>query len=187
MQNLANHIKLFNEYVGRLVAWLCIPLVVGTFLIALLRYSFSISWIWLQELTVWAHALLFMLASAYTLAHDEHVRVDIFYRRFSPRCKSWINLLGCVFFLAPVSILLISVSFDYVVVSWTIQEGSRDAGGLPYPFVPLLKTAIPLAFALVFIQGVTMVLMSIEDLYRGGTEVNKQTEECGNPDLNGFL
>jgi TRAP-type mannitol/chloroaromatic compound transport system permease small subunit len=69
-----------------------------------------------------------------------------------------VDLVGSLVFLLPVSIMLIVTSTDYVITSWSIGEGSRESGGLPFPFVPMLKTAIPLAFVLVAIQGVAIVL-----------------------------
>jgi len=151
-------LRRFSERTGAVVAWLTVPMVVCTFLIALMRYAFAENWIWLQELVIWMHAIVFMLAAAYTLNLDAHVRVDIFYRQFSPRRQAWVELIGCLIFLLPVSAMLIAVSFDYVVTSWSRGEGSSEIGGLPYPFVPLLKTVIPLTFVLIAIQGVAMVL-----------------------------
>lgn len=148
----------FSRKTGAVIAWLTLPMVLGTFAIALLRYAFSLNWIWMQELVVWLHAVVFMLAAAYTLQADEHVRVDIFYRQFSPRRKAVVDLLGTLVFLLPVSALLIATSLDYVVTSWSIGEGSREAGGLPFPFVPMLKTMIPLAFVLVCLQGIAIMI-----------------------------
>jgi TRAP-type mannitol/chloroaromatic compound transport system permease small subunit len=156
--SLAGHLRRFSEYSGAAIAWLTLPMVGGTFLIALLRYAFALNWIWMQELVVWMHACVFMLAAAYTLNRDEHVRVDIFYRQCSARRKALVDLVGSLVFLLPVSIMLIVTSTDYVITSWSIGEGSRESGGLPFPFVPMLKTAIPLAFVLVAIQGVAIVL-----------------------------
>lgn len=154
---LAVALSRFSELTGSAVAWLTLPMVVLTFLIALLRYVFAMNWIWLQELVIWMHAAVFMLAAAYTLNRDEHVRVDIFYRRFSRRGKAWIDLCGCIAFLLPVAGLLIWTSIDYVLTSWSIREGSQEVGGLPYPFVPALKTVIPAAFVLVGMQGIAII------------------------------
>jgi TRAP-type mannitol/chloroaromatic compound transport system permease small subunit len=161
MHQLQKMLKAFNEKIGLAIAWLTVPMVVGTFLIAVLRYAFDLGWIWMQESVLWMHAALFMLASAYTLGHDEHVRVDIFYRGLSERGKAWVNLFGTLLLLLPMSIFLIAISFDYVATSWAIREGSRDAGGLPFPFVPLLKSVIPLSFALVVVQGAVSVLEGV--------------------------
>ncbi len=156
-QALATQLRRFSELTGAVIAWLTLPMVAGTFVIALLRYAFSLNWIWMQELVVWMHAVVFMLAAAYTLNRDEHVRVDIFYRQFPARRKALINLIGSLVFLLPLSSVLIYTSLDYVLTSWSIGEGSREAGGLPFPFVPLLKSAIPLAFVLVAVQGVAII------------------------------
>jgi len=166
MHHLHTALKSFNERIGRVLAWLTVPMVIGTFAIAILRYAFDIGWIWMQESVLWMHAALFMLASAYTLAHDEHVRVDIFYRGLSASGKAWVNLFGTVLLLLPMSIFLIWISFDYVATSWAIREGSREASGLPYPFVPLLKSVIPLSFVLVVIQGIASLLESAVALLR---------------------
>jgi TRAP-type mannitol/chloroaromatic compound transport system permease small subunit len=154
MGTLSKRLRQFSELSGRAIAWLTVPMVVTTFVIVVLRYAFDLGWIWMQESVIWMHAVVFMLAGAYTLSWDAHVRVDIFYRGMSSRRKAWVNLLGIALFLMPVSVFLIATSWEYVVVSWQIHEGSREAGGLPYPFVPVLKSVIPLSFALLLIQGV---------------------------------
>ena len=78
-----------------------------------------------------------MLGCSYALKHNEHVRVDIFYRNFSPVKQAVVNLFGHLFLLWPVVIFIAVVSVDYVSVSWQIKEQSQEAGGLP--FVYLLK------------------------------------------------
>src|SRR5690606_12459081 len=114
-----------SETTGNLVAWLTVPMVVGTFVIVVLRYAFDVGWIWMQEGAVWLHALVFMLAAAYTLKHDEHVRVDILYRRLSRKRRALVDVLGILLLLLPVSIFILAVSWDYVETSWRIREGSR--------------------------------------------------------------
>jgi len=158
MQLIEYRLRQLNELLGRAVAWLLLPMVLGTFAVVVLRYAFSVGWIWMQEAIMWMHAALFMLATAYTLNRDEHVRVDVFYARMSPQRKALVNLLGTLLFLLPMSAFLLVESWDYVRVSWEIREGSRDAGGLPYPFVPLLKTMIPVTAVTVILQGVAQLL-----------------------------
>lgn len=151
-------LRAFSELTGRIVAWLTLPMVLGTFGVVLLRYQFGLGWIWMQEAVTWLHAVTFMLASAYTLNRDEHVRVDVFYRGMSSGKRALTDLLGTLVFLVPVSVFVIVVSYEYVAVSWAIREGSREAGGLPYPFVPLLKSVIPLTALLLLAQGVANAL-----------------------------
>ena len=154
MQSVSEKLRRFSELSGRVVAWLTLPMVFGTFVVVVLRYVFDLGWIWMQESVIWVHAAVFMLAAAYTLNRDEHVRVDVLYRGMRPERKALVNLAGTVLFLLPMAVFLMVTSFDYVVVSWQIGESSREAGGLPYPFVPLLKTVIPAAALMLIAQGV---------------------------------
>lgn len=140
------------------MAWLTLPMVAVTFIVVILRYAFDLGWIWMQESVVWMHAAVFMLAAAYTLSRDEHVRVDIFYRRLDPRRRALVDIAGALLLLLPMMGFLIVSSLDYVVVSWSIREGSREAGGLPYPFVPLLKSLIPVTALLVIVQALARLL-----------------------------
>ena len=162
--DVSQRLSQFSEWTGRVTAWITLPMVVGTFVIVVLRYAFDLGWIWMQEGVVWMHAAVFMLAAAYTLSKDEHVRVDIFYREMSPQHKALVNAAGTLLFLLPVCTFLAITSWDYVAVSWRIHEGSREAGGLPYPFTPLLKSLIPLTAVLIAVQGVADALASIAAL-----------------------
>jgi len=125
---------------GKAVSWLILVMVLATFAIVILRYGFNLGWIWLQEAVTYMHAMVFMLAAAWTLQMDGHVRVDIFYRRSSVRRQAWVNLVGSVFFLVPVCVFLLIIGWDYVFFSWTLLEKSREAGGLPAVY--LLKSLI---------------------------------------------
>lgn len=142
------------ETTGRVVAWLTLVMVVVTFLVVLLRYGFDFGRIWVQELSIWAHGLLFMLAAAYTLKHDEHVRVDVVYRAVSSRQRAWIDLLGTLLLLIPTCLLILWTSWGYAASSWAIGEASQRTGGLPGLY--LLKTAIPLMAVLLLVQGLAM-------------------------------
>jgi TRAP-type mannitol/chloroaromatic compound transport system permease small subunit len=159
--SIARRLDLLGEWTGRVIAWVMVPMVVVQFVIVALRYVFDLGWIWMQEGVLWMHAATFMLATAYTLHHDEHVRVDIFYRKLTGRGRAMVDVLGHMLLLLPMMIFLIIVSWDYVSVSWSIHEGSREAGGLPYPFVPVLKSLIPLTAGLVCVQSVASLLGGI--------------------------
>lgn len=141
----------FVRAVGRGSAWLTLAMVLITFLIVLLRYGFNLGWVWLQESVTYLHAAVFMLAAAWTWQEDGHVRVDIFYRDRSPRHRAWVNLLGTVLFLVPVCVYLFAVGWDYVAASWSLWEGSRQAGGLP--LVYLLKSLVLALPALLLVQA----------------------------------
>jgi TRAP-type mannitol/chloroaromatic compound transport system permease small subunit len=154
-------IERFNIAVGRTIAWLTLLMVLVTFSVVIMRYVFDTGWIWLQESVNWMHAAVFLLAAAYTLANDEHVRVDIFYRNMSPRGRAIVDAAGTLFFLIPFSVFLIWSSWSYVGASWGTQEVSVEAGGLAYPWVPILKTLIPVMAALLFLQAIVILTRSI--------------------------
>ena len=150
-----------NISIGKTVSWLLLVMVATVFGVVVLRYVFSVGWIWLQELVTWMHAMVFLLVAAYALSEDSHVRVDVFYRQWSKHTQNRINFFGSLLCLCPVSLFLVFGSFDYVEASWATKEASKDAGGLAYPFVPLLKTTIPLTGVLLFMQGLVVAFKSI--------------------------
>jgi len=144
---------------GRLLAWLVYATMLLTCLVVLLRYGFNISIIALQESITYVHSCVFMLGAAYTLQQDEHVRVDIFYRRFSPRKKAWVNCLGTLLFLIPFSIFLLLISQEYVANAWTVREASVEKDGIAAVY--LLKTLIPLMALLLLLQGLADLIKNI--------------------------
>lgn len=158
-------------WIGRVVSWLTLLMVLLTFGIVVLRYGMNQGWIWLQESVTYFHALVFMTAAAWTFQTDDHVRVDIFYRDRSSRHKAWVNLLGTLIFLVPFSIFLIVIGWDYVAASWATKEGSREAGGLP--LVYLLKSLILIMPALLLIQSFSMVRACIFTL---GSDRSRETD-----------
>jgi len=139
-------------------------MVLVTFLVVVLRYVFDLGFIWLQETVTWMHAAVFMLGAAYTLLGDEHVRVDVFYREFSPRRKAIVDAAGVLLFLLPLCAFMIWSAWDFVAASWAIKEASRESGGLPYPMVPLLKSVLLLMPAMLVLQGTSLLLKSVATL-----------------------
>ena len=119
------------EISGRTVAWLSLGMVVITCTVVVLRYGFDTGAIALQESVTYMHALVFMIGLSYALKHDRHVRVDLLFNRLSRRSRQRINLIGHVGFLLPICLVITLESFDYVVRSWSILEGSPEAGGIP--------------------------------------------------------
>lgn len=167
MARLLAKLERANILIGRGVAWLTLVMVVVTFTIVVLRYLFDFGWIWLQESVTWMHAAVFMLGAAYTLARDEHVRVDVFYRQAGERRQALTDLVGTLIFLLPVAVFLLWGSLDYVLASWQIQEGSREAGGLPFPAVPLVKSLIPVTALLLLLQALVSGARSAGRLLQG--------------------
>jgi TRAP-type mannitol/chloroaromatic compound transport system permease small subunit len=156
VERVASAIDRAIAAIGRGATWCCLYIVVAEFAIVVMRYTLGIGSIKLQESVLYAHAGLFMLAAAWTLQVDGHVRVDIFYAQARPYTRALVDLIGALLFLLPFAVVLAVLSVPYVERSWGILERSREASGLP--FVYLLKTLIPVFAALIGLQGVAQVL-----------------------------
>jgi len=159
MLNFIKKLENINEWTGRLIAWLTLLIVIVTFLVVILRYGFNFGSIALQESTSYFHAFVFMLGAAYTLKHDGHVRVDIFYRKMNKTKKAWVDLLGTLFLLFPVCLFILIASWDYVFTSWSLLEESGEVGGLAYVYI--LKTALLIMPILLMVQGTAIVLKNL--------------------------
>jgi len=157
----SNALDRFSGLVGKAASWLTLFMVIVTFIVVILRYVFDIGFIWVQESIIWMHAVVFMLGAAYTLREDEHVRVDVFYRGMSEHRQAWVDLLGVLVFLLPLCVFLAWNSIEFVLQSWRIGESSREPGGLPFPFFPMLKAVILLMPITVALQGVSLFLRSL--------------------------
>ncbi len=88
--------------------------------------------------------------------------MDIFYRRMSDKRRAWVNFLGVLVFIFPMCAFFVYASIDYVAASWSIREVSRNSGGLPYPFVPLLKSVLVIMPVAVALQGLSLLLRSAQ-------------------------
>ena len=162
MAALAAFVRLvdrLNDTIGRGVAWLTLAMVLITFAVVVLRYIYAIGWVWMQESYVWLHGIVFMVGAGYTLLHDGHVRVDVFYRPAGYRYRAIVDLLGALLLLLPVVVLVFLVSYDYVIDSWLRLEESREAGGMPALF--LLKSVILVFCGLLGLQGLSLAGRSI--------------------------
>jgi TRAP-type mannitol/chloroaromatic compound transport system permease small subunit len=150
-----------NDRVGRWAAWLALLLVVIVSYDVVMRYLFNITYVFIQELEWHLFAVIFLITAGYAHLLDSHVRVDIFYARFPPRIRAWVDFFGGILFLLPTVVLLIWTSIPFVRASFADLEGSPDPGGIPGRFV--LKAVIPLAFFLLGIQGISEI---IKNFYR---------------------
>jgi TRAP-type mannitol/chloroaromatic compound transport system permease small subunit len=155
-----------NAGIGRTVAWAAMALVAVQFVAVVLRYVFGIGWIWVEESIVYLHASVFMAGAAYTLLQDGHVRVDIFYRDADEIGRARVDLFGTIFFLWPVSALILIKGWPYVAGSWAILEGSPETSGIPAVFV--LKSLILVFAATMMLQGISMAASALMVLRKAG-------------------
>ncbi|MCW8922653.1 MAG: TRAP transporter small permease subunit [Gammaproteobacteria bacterium] len=165
MNGFADAIERFIDWCGRAVSWLTLFMVVITFIVVVLRYLFDTGWIAVQESISYMHAAVFLVGAAYTLQHDAHVRVDIFYSRFGEQARAWVNLCGALFMLMPFMFFIGWMSWEYVLDSWDVLEGSREAGGLPGVF--LLKSLILVMATLLMLQATAQVLRNLNIVLHG--------------------
>ena len=155
----ASLVSAINRIIGLVFSWLALGIVLVCFTVVVERYLFSTSQIWMQDLYVWLSGAMFMAVSAFALMRDDHVRVDIFYRRASLRSKAWLDLFGVVAFLLPFCALVWTYALPFVQRAWRLHEGSPNNGGMPGFYI--LKTFILLFVVLTALQGLAMLCRSI--------------------------
>jgi TRAP-type mannitol/chloroaromatic compound transport system permease small subunit len=164
MLAIADRIDRLTRAVGRAAAWLAAAIVLMQFALVVARYVFSFGSIWLTQSVIYGHAMLIMLAAAWTLAAGGHVRVDVFYAHASARAQAMVDLIGSLLLLLPFALTLLWLSVPYAARSWAILERSQEVGGLPLVF--LLKTLIPLFAVLMVLQGVAQTIRAAAVLAR---------------------
>ena len=160
---LSGLVDTMNEWIGRLISWLVLIMVIlGVYNAVTRKLSQTIgvdlssnSYI---EAQWYMFSLVFLWGAGYTLKHRAHVRVDILYARVSERAKAWIEIFGTLFFLFPLSALIFWVSIPYASESIRILEVSPDPDGLPRY---LIKSAIPIAFVLLMMQGASELIKHV--------------------------
>jgi len=152
---LARLIDALTERVGRLSIWLVLIATLISAGNALARYALSESSNAWLEIQWYLFGAIFLLAAGYTLKHNGHVRIDIFYNRLGARGQAWIDLIGGLFFLLPMAVLLAWLAWPIFLNAWATQEMSPDSGGLlRWP----VKLLLPVGFALLALQGVAEII-----------------------------
>lgn len=152
----------FIKTIGQATSWLTILLVLVIIVDVFLRYVFSVTSARSFEMEWHLFAIIFLLGAAWTLQEDKHVRVDVFYHRFSPKTQGWINLIGTITLLLPFCVVAFYESLSFVESSFAVRETSPDPGGLPARY--LIKATIPTGFLLLGLQGISEALKSIRKI-----------------------
>lgn len=154
-----------NKAIGKIVSWLTLLLVLVIVIDVFLRYVFNTTSAASTELEWHLFAVVFLLGSAYTLQCDGHVRVDVFYDRFSDRTKAWVNLLGTLFLLLPFCIITLFESLPFVMSAYQLGETSPQPGGLPARW--MIKSMIPIGLFLLTLQGISLITKSLTVIFYG--------------------
>ncbi len=167
MHQLANVLETITLRIGQCVRWLALAMVLVMSANVAMRYLFASGEPWQQELVRFMHAALFLLGAGYALKEDSHVRVDVFYQRFSPKAQALVTLVGTIGLLFPCCIALIGFSADYIMDAWRIKEGSAEYHGMPGVY--LLKSCIWLCAGLLMVQGCAASIRAVCVLREGNT------------------
>lgn len=139
--------------------YILIALILLVFSTVFFRYVFNMSYIIIQEIIMYLHALIFMFGISYALKENSHVKIDVLYNTLNKRTQRVISIAGLVSFILPTALFIIYISIDMVTQSWMILEGSSEAGGLNLVFI--LKSLIPISGVLIFLQGISELIKHI--------------------------
>jgi TRAP-type mannitol/chloroaromatic compound transport system permease small subunit len=150
----------FLRYISYFTAFIMALLVVLVVFDATSRYLFSEGSTALQELEWHFFDVVILLSIAFTLRHNAHVRVDIFYDKFSEKTKALVNIITFLFFVLPLSFLIIYIGIGFVEMSYLQHEASSDPGGLQYRWI--VKSLMPLAFVFLSLQAIKELLSDIQ-------------------------
>lgn len=162
MQNVLQKIESIVETIGKAISWLTLLLVILVFGNVFMRYVLNAPMAWAKELEWHLFSLIFMFGAAYTLKHDRHVRVDLFYDRFGKRNKATVNFWGTLLFLLPWCIVLIYTGWQVAISAFRLGERSPESGGLSNLW--LIQFAIPLGMGLLFLQGLVLLFRSFTEM-----------------------
>lgn len=163
---LARGIDRLNEFIGKWVSWLILVAILVSAGNAIIRKAFNISSNAWLELQWYLFGAAFMLAAAYTLKQNEHIRIDVVYGMFSRRVQHWIDLFGHVFFLMPFTLLMIYFFVPYTLLSFRNQEVSNNSGGL---IIWPAKAILLVGFTMLALQGISEIVKKIA-IMRGDME-----------------
>jgi TRAP-type mannitol/chloroaromatic compound transport system permease small subunit len=155
---LSGLIDALNERVGRLSYWLILVMVLVSAGNASVRYAFdrsSNAWL---EIQWYLFSAVFLLGAGYTLLHNQHVRIDVISGRLSKRARAWIDILGTLFFLLPMAIAIMWMSWPVFVQAFELHEESSNAGGL---IVWPARLLVPVGFLLLVLQGISELIKRV--------------------------
>lgn len=158
LQQLSHRLNQLQTAIANVLRWLILAMTLTVAGVVIGRL-FGFGSTAVQESVTYMHGTLFMLCMAYTAHAGGHVRVDIFYRRFTTATKAWVNLLGAILFLLPFAVFIVAISWHAAVQSWQIQESSINPGGLPFVYV--LRALIPLGGGLIALHAVSDICQNL--------------------------
>jgi TRAP-type mannitol/chloroaromatic compound transport system permease small subunit len=165
ISRIVYYIDLVGEWSGKIVCWLLIPVMLGICYEVISRYFFNSPTQWAFDLTWMLYSAHFMLGAGYTLLHKEHIRTDMIYEKLSPRRQGLIDSICYLLLFFPSMLFLLYKGLTEAVYSWDIAERASTSGWQPiiYP----IKTVVPVAAALLILQGISEFIKSVRAVKRG--------------------
>ena len=148
------------DNIAKILTYLLVSMIILVFITVIIRYMLNISYVALQELVMYFHALIFMFGVSYALKEKSHVKIDIIYNSLNKKYQYYISMLGTIIFIIPTSLFIIYSSIDMVTQSWSLLEGSSEAGGLDLVFI--LKSVIPITGVLIFLQALSDIIKYVD-------------------------
>lgn len=158
-ENLADR---FINFIGKTCSILMIALILIVFLEVVMRYFFNLPSNGRLEFQWHLFSIIFLLGMSYGLKENSHVRVDVFFEKFTDKEKAYVDFMGLFFLVLPVSIVIFYYSYDFVMASYLQGERSMDPGGLPYRFI--IKAFVPISFLLLILQSLNLLLKNYKKL-----------------------
>ncbi len=149
--------------VGRYAAWMAIPLMVLIIFDVVTRRFLVLGSTKLQEGEWHFHAVLFLLCIGFAYLKDAHVRIDLVRERLPERVRHWIEFVGCLLFVLPYCLIVVYFSIDFVDRSWSVNEASDSATGLPYRW--LIKAFLPVGLFILLLAGIAVLLRRFVALF----------------------
>jgi len=156
--SLSRAIDWLNERVGRVTYWLVLVAVLISAANAVVRKAFNVSSNSFLEIQWYLFSAIFLFCAGYTLLHNRHVRIDVIAGRLSPKAQAWIDILGTLFFLMPMSIIVMWLSWPVFVMALERHEVSSNTGGL---IIWPARLLVPIGFFLLIIQGVSELIKRV--------------------------
>ena len=152
---LSRWIDALNEFVGKAATWLVLVVVVVSAANAVMRYTINYSSNAYLEIQWYLFGMIFLLCAGYTLLHNEHIRIDVLSHKLSKRSQTWIDIFGLVFFLMPMCLIILNLSWPVFVKAYMSGEMSNSEGGL---IVWPARLMVPAGFFLLTLQGVSELI-----------------------------
>jgi TRAP-type mannitol/chloroaromatic compound transport system permease small subunit len=156
--SVSRFIDALSNRVGSLIYWLILVAVLVSAGNAIVRYAFNVSSNAWLEIQWYLFSAVFLFGAGYALLHNQHVRIDVVSGMLSKKAQTWIEILGTIFFLLPMAIAIMWMSWPVFIEAWTRNEVSTNAGGL---IIWPARLMIPVGFFLLILQGLSELIKRI--------------------------